>query len=805
MCRLAICAPPRFVKISFAMLPIIAALAAGQNVGGKLAAERQVPHGLSASDWSGIREAYEAGRHVAVACDGGYQARNPGQQWRTRFDGKGFLVTPDDGGWSWGLELVSYGRDGDERAFESPGCIDAEGQRVEYEWDDTLTEWYVNDPRGLEHGYTIRRRPDAGTLDTAWWRQGQVDSRCGGCETPDTIRLRPGQAGFSHPQGLNITLAVRGGLRLEVRGDGQDVAFVDAAGAAVLTYRGLKVFDADGRSLPARFESSRDALRLTIDDAGARYPLTVDPIAQQAYLKASNTGPSDQLGYSVAVSGDTVVVGAFGEDSVATGVNGDQSNNNALSAGAAYVFVRNGSTWSQQAYLKASNTGASDLFGYSVAVSGDTVVVGAIMEDSSATGVDGDEVDNGAMESGAAYVFVRSGTSWTQQAYLKASNTGAGDWFGWSVAISGDTVVVGALREDSSATGVNGDQSNNNTLDSGAAYVFLRSGTTWSQQAYLKASNTDVHDEFSYSVTVSGDTVVVGASDEDSAATGVNGNQTNNNAQSAGAAFVFVRSGSTWSQQAYLKASNTGAGDFFGISVTLSGDTLAIGAFMEDSSATGVNGNQSDNNAVDSGAAYVFTRNGTSWGQQAYLKASNTGADDQLGWSVAGSGDTVVVGAFMEDSSATGVNGDESNNGAVDSGAVYVFTRSGTMWSQQAYLKASNTGAGDHFGESVAVSGGTAMVGARFEDSNATGVDGNQASNSAGNSGAAYAFTGVGRLLGDCDGDGDVDLANFAAFAACATGPVAELPEPSCDCFDVNSDDAVDLLDFADIQIAFTG
>src|SRR6185295_4552712 len=188
--------------------------------------------------------------------------------------------------------------------------------------------------------------------------------------------------------------------------------------------------------------------------------------------------------YTVAVSGDTVVVGAPDEDSSATGVNGNQIHNQAQSAGAAFVFVRSGTTWSQQAYLKASNTGTNDFFGISVAVAGDTAVGSAYEEDSSATGVNGDQVNNNAQDSGAAYVFARSGTTWSQQAYLKASNTGAGDTFGFSVALSGDTVVVGAIAEDSSATGVNGDQSNNGDGDSGAAYVYVRDGTTWNPQAY---------------------------------------------------------------------------------------------------------------------------------------------------------------------------------------------------------------------------------------------------------------------------------------------------------------------------------
>jgi hypothetical protein len=462
------------------------------------------------------------------------------------------------------------------------------------------------------------------------------------------------------------------------------------------------------------------------------------PSAEQTYFKASNTGATDYFGISVAISGDTVVVGAYGESSHATGVNGDQSDNSANGSGAAYVFTRSGSTWSQQAYLKASNTGATNFFGGSVAISGDTVVVGAQGEDSNATGVNGDQFDNSAEDSGAAYVFTRSGSTWSQQAYLKASNTGVEDRFGYAVAISGDTVVVGADREASNATGMNGDQSDNSANYSGAAYVFIRSGSAWSQQAYLKASNTGAYDNFGASVAISGDTVVVGAYVESSSATGVNGDQSDNSANYSGAAYVFTRSSSAWSQQAYLKASNTGGEDRFGDAVAISGDTVMVGAPLEDSNATGANGDQSNNSAEDSGAAYVFTRSSSTWSQQAYLKASTTGATDYFGTSVAISGDTVVVGAQGEDSNATGLNGDQSDNSAEHSGAAYVFTRSGSTWSQQAYLKASNTGAYDYFGYAVAISSYTVVVGALGEASNATGVNGDQSDNSANYSGAVY-------------------------------------------------------------------
>jgi hypothetical protein len=667
---------------------------------------QEPPHEkLSGADWASIRAAWDAGRHQVLAVEGGHRARNPGQRWTTHFDGRGATTTPDGGGWSWGLELVRYGWGGDTHDVARPRSVTAEGGRVVYAWDEALTEWYVNDQRGLEHGFTVHARP-AGARGA-----------------------------------LEVALAVRGGLVAVVSQDGRDVVFVGDAGGTVLTYAGLAVLDAEGKALAACWEWQGGALRVGVNDRGARYPLTIDPIAQQAYLKASNTGAYTWFGESVAVSGDTVVVGARWEASSATGVNGNQSDNSAWGAGAAYVFVRNGTTWSQQAYLKASNTGALDQFGYSVAVSGDTIVVGAYSEDSNATGVNGDQGNDNAPDSGAAYVFVRSGTTWSQQAYLKASNTGADDRFGVEVAVSGDTIVVGALQEASNATGVNGDQSNNGTTWAGAAYVFVRSGTTWSQQAYLKASNTGLFDRFGESVAVSGDTIVVGARFEASNATGVNGDQSNNGATGAGAAYVFVRSGTTWSQQAYLKASNTGMLDLFGF-VSVSGDTVVVGAAQEASNATGVNGDQSNDNAPDSGAAYVFVRSGTSWSQQAYLKASNTDAGDEFGYSVSVSGDAVVVGAWREDSNAKGINGDQSDNSFGEAGAAYVFTRvCGTGWSQQAYLKASNTGADDRFGESVAVSGDTIVVGAFWEDSSATGVNGDQTDNSAREAGAAYVFT----------------------------------------------------------------
>lgn len=453
---------------------------------------------------------------------------------------------------------------------------------------------------------------------------------------------------------------------------------------------------------------------------GNSSPLSETSIAQQAYLKASNTGADDHFGSAVAIDGDTLVVGAPNEDSGSSGVNGNQSDNSGNDVGTVYVFVRSGGIWTQQAYLKASNPDDLDTFGTSVAISGNTIVVGAQGEDSNATGVNGNQSDDSVAQAGAAYVFVRSGTTWTQQAYLKPSTTGFNN-FGNTVAIDGDTIAIGAEGEDSASTGINGSEVGTGAPSSGAVYVFTRSGTTWSQQAYIKSSNSQSGDQFGNSVALSHDTLAVGAVGEDSAATGIGGNQGDNSASGSGAVYVFTRSGNTWSQQAYVKASNSAANSSFGGSLSLDSNTLAVGT---DNAST----------------AYVFTRSGGLWTQEALLQGANTENGDQFGISVAVHGDTLAVGASGEDSAATGINGDGANNSGSDSGALYVFTRIGTTWTQRDYVKASNGEAGDSLGSAIAVNNGTIAGGTPLEDSNATGVGGSQTDNSAADSGAVYVF-----------------------------------------------------------------
>ena len=475
-------------------------------------------------------------------------------------------------------------------------------------------------------------------------------------------------------------------------------------------------------------------------------------LAGYAYLKASNPDAEDGFGSRIALSADghTLAIGAAAEESGATGIDGDESDNSAHDCGAVYVFRYSGSAWHQEAYLKASNAEAYDTFGWSLSLSadGNTLAVGAPGERGNATGINGDESNNDEWDSGAAYVFRFSETAWRQEAYIKASNTDWGHRFGSAVALSADanTLAVGAPDEASNAVGIDGNQLDTSARGAGAVYVFRYAGSTWGQQAYVKASNTDAWDGFGIALALSadGNTLAVGAKWEDSNAVGVGGDPFDNSAVASGAVYVFGYSGSAWTQQAYLKASNAEAGDTFGVSLALSadGETLAVGANRESSGATGVGGDPFDDSATRSGAAYVFRHSGSAWSQEAYVKASNTGAEDGFGTRVALSsdGNTLAVGAQGESSNATGIGGDELDNSALNSGAVYVLRRSASTWTQHAYVKASNTEAGDEFGVPLALSadGSELVAGAPLESSAAEGVGGDQFDNSAPMSGAAY-------------------------------------------------------------------
>ncbi|MDF1837650.1 MAG: FG-GAP repeat protein, partial [Planctomycetota bacterium] len=412
--------------------------------------------------------------------------------------------------------MTSFGFGGMEEGVSGSAKSVVRGGRLQYEWCSGPCEWYVNGTQGLEHGFTFKERPVG-----------------------------------SGP--LRVRLAVRGNLQGQELPGGNGIGFADASGEVVLTYTGLRVFDALGVDQAASLTVANGQVQITVDEASAVYPLTIDPIAQEVYLKASNTDAGDNFGRSVAVSGNTVVVGAPCEDSAARGINGNQADNSNQDSGAAYVFVKAGGVWSQQAYLKASNGDSNDRFASALALEGDTLVVGARGESSASPGVNGDQGNNNSNSSGAAYVFRRNGSIWVQEAYLKASNADLGDQFGYAVAVGDGSIAVGAFSEDSKSSGVNGGQADNSVASSGAAYVFVKNGATWVQQAYVKPSNPLRGAVFGIAISISQDVLIVGAYGESSDGIGVNGSQVGVGATDCGAAYIFERTAGVWAQTTYMK------------------------------------------------------------------------------------------------------------------------------------------------------------------------------------------------------------------------------------------------------------
>ncbi|WP_434418219.1 FG-GAP repeat protein [Nannocystis pusilla] len=483
-------------------------------------------------------------------------------------------------------------------------------------------------------------------------------------------------------------------------------------------------------------------------------PVQVDPTVDGAvgYFKASNAENNDDFGHKLAISADgtTMVVAAPGEDSGAHGVNGDELHNFAPDSGAAYVFVREGDGWKQQAYLKSFNVDPGDCFGeVAISANGDTIAVGAPCEDSAATGVGGERHDNSAQDSGAVYVFERKGSAWSQTAYVKALNTQPFAEFGAALALSaaGDTLVVGAPQESNAATGVDGDPWLGDADKAGAVYVYSRENGEWSHRAYLKASNTSQSDRFGGALALSadGNTLAVGAPLESGASVGVNGDQSEG-AVYSGAVYMFTRQGGAWSQQAYIKASNTQQFDFFGYSLALAGDgdTLAVGAPFESSAATEIDGDEANDDAKSAGAIYLFSRQGQAWQQDAYVKAPNAGADALFGISVALSGDggILVAGAQAEGGGDAGSFAEFSEGTAPDSGAAYVFSRVAGSWTYRRYLKAPKSRNDYQFGSVVDLTadGTTLVIAAPGETSTATGIGGDKRGKAGTEIGAVYMY-----------------------------------------------------------------
>jgi hypothetical protein len=555
--------------------------------------------------------------------EGGFRVTNQPQGLQSWFSAAGVRVRAGES--RFGLSLTGYGSGGTVRPVSSVAPR-ARANRVEY-LRGPLSEWYVNGPLGLEQGFTLSAPPKAD-------------------------RAGP----------LVLALSLSGNLIPSLEPSGDGVSFKGSS----LRYTGLNASDATGRELPAWIELNRRTLLLRVDARGARYPVAIDPFVQQAKLTASDGATSHSFGQSVAVAGDTIVVGA--PDATVSG-NTRQ--------GGAYVFVKPASGWSggltQSAKLTASDGAASNRFGVSVAIAGDTIVVGA----SSAT-------VGANTRQGAAYVFIKPAGGWsgslTESAKLTASDGAASDRLGFPVAIAGDTVVASAAQ---ATVGANDHQ--------GKAYVFVKPASGWSgsltESAKLTASDGAAGVTFGFGVAIAGDAIVAGA-------------------DGASTAYVFVKPGSRWSgsltENAKLTASDGTANDGLGFSVAIAGDTVVAGAYQ---ATLGANTWQ--------GAAYVFVKPAAGWSgslnEGAKLTASDGTSYDMLGYSVAIAGDTVLAGAPHR------LFGDNP-----EQGAAYAFLKPASGWSgtrtEDAKLTASDGAPADFFGEAVALAGNVGVVGSSHND-----------------------------------------------------------------------------------------
>ncbi len=370
-------------------------------------------------------------------------------------------------------------------------------------------------------------------------------------------------------------------------------------------------------------------------------------------LSDGETAAEDQFGISVAISGNLAIAGAQQDDDVAP------------NAGAAYIFERSGTLWLQRAKLIANDAKPGDLFGNAVAISDETVIIGA------------PGVDDAGPEAGAVYFFIRSDTEWIQQAKRIADDISMFDRFGTAIALHQDTAIIGAHGKDEAS------------VDAGAAYVFVRSGGSWLQQAKLTHRNPVPGDQFGRAVAVYGDNALIGAHRSD--ATGPD----------SGAAYVFTRNGTTWTQDFQLIPNDSGLGDEFGYAVDLTNGVAIIGAPKE------------DRREPDMGAAYVFVQTRDAWLQQAKLAATDAQAGDEFGSAVAIHEETAIVGAWKDDHPLS-AGGDVAAQ--IDKGSAYAYLRDGLTWVEKRRITASGTNPSDLFGASVAIKGVFAIVGAAGND-----------------------------------------------------------------------------------------
>lgn len=604
-------------------------------------------------------------------------------QWQIALGQEGLQIQSNDAQWSWNLQLQSYGRAGAMLGVSSPE-ITSHGQSVVYQWDSNLREAIHTKSAGIKQDFLLQAAPVG-----------------------------------SGP--LVLQLAVNSVLQGQLANGA--ISFSDQSGQARLSYSGLVVYDALGTTIPAHFAFASNQIQLIIDDQAARYPLLIDPLVEEGYLQpiANPNIPLAEFGHAVAIDGQTLVVGTW--------VHGGNR---------AYVFEREGDTWSEKAILKSVIEEDFDRFGTAVAISGDTIAIGAPCDGK----YDASSTNDPNSCYGAVYIFTRTGSTWSQQAYLKASNRESHDFFGSSIALDGDTLVVGTELED----GDGSDPNDNSKPWSGAAYVFTRTGTSWSQQAYLKASSPEAEDFFGKQVRISGDTIAISAWETISSRS----SQPYNTDPTVGTVYIFQRNGTSWTQQAALKVPNKAIRTWFGLSIALDNNTLAVGGYEQTTNSIYFDG-------IDS--VYIFERNGNTWSQQAQLKASNNTPGDFFGDSVAISGDRVVVGAPLRPSDNT--NLDEYYRLAF--GAVYTFTRVDTTWSEEYYFKGSNTRFADKFGNVVDIDGDQIIVGVPGRD----GQEGDPEDIYTPDVGAVYAFTITPNI--DLSGNGNT-IGNNSAIPSLSNG-----------------------------------
>lgn len=523
---------------------------------------------------------------------------------------------------------------------------------------------------------------------------------------------------------------------LEAGGDGSvteagrgDAGLADAsAGDAGIDANDANAMDAsgmDGAIEAGLMDATMDAM---LPPSGP--PTTV------TYIKASNTGRDDRFGGAIAIDGDVMVIGARNEDSEP----GDPEGAGAQNSGAAYVFRRGAGGWQFEAMLKAPMAYSTVRMGSSVDISGDTIVLGAPQHGGDDPGINSDESDRTPSTTGAVFVYRHSGATWQKEAFIRPLIPDGGDLFGTSVSIDGDILVAGAPMEDGPDAQINGNAALDNRLQAGAAYVFRRVGTTWSQEAYLKAYVPSVNQNFGRALAISGTTIVVGAHRDAANGEGVGADPAMTNAVANGSVTVFEYVAGGWTRDTYIKPLAVSSNDQFGSSLSIDGDTFVVGTAFEDSDARTVDGDATTNTRNDSGAAYIFVRDGSSWKQDAFLKSFNSDALDSFGHSVSISGERVVVGAYREDSLSIGIDSDATNNTVQGAGAAYLFERVAGGWSQTSYLKSVNTAVNDGLGIAVGISGGTIVVGAEMEDGEGRELGGDPLNNSESNAGALYLY-----------------------------------------------------------------